>query len=237
MTSVTNATIGRQVGLSRELDVVANNLANASTTGYKANRAIFAELVVPVGGPDKSVSLANLAAHSIELEQGGLRLTQGQLDLAIQGEGFFQVETPQGNRLTRAGHFQVNPEGTLIDGDNNPVLGEGGNPITIPPEASDIVIAGDGSLVIDGLQVDRIGVFQAEGQLQRDTSTYFRTEGAVAQIDTPTVIQGALEDSNVSPVLEVARMIEVQRAYEAGQTLLEQEDQRLSQLVSTIRDR
>lgn len=237
MPNVSFATLGRQQGLLQELQVVANNLANSSTTGYKADRAIFSELVVPVGGPDGSVSLGALSAHAFELEQGGLKPTQGQFDLAIQGEGFFQIETPQGNRLTRAGNFQLSNTGTLVDAQGNPVLNEGGAPILIPDDVSEISFAQDGTLSLDGEQTGRVGIFQTDGQLVRDTSTYFETTGAVTQIDDPIVIQGALETSNVTPVLEVARMIEVQRAYEAGQTLLEQEDQRLSQLVQTIRDR
>lgn len=237
MPNVSFATLGRQQGLLQELQVVANNLANASTTGYKADRAIFSELVVPVGGEDGSLSVGALAAHAFELEQGGLRPTQGRLDFAIQGDGFFQVETPQGNRLTRAGNFQLSETGTLIDAQGNPVLSDGGAPILIPDDVSDISVAQDGTLSLDGEQTGRIGVFSVDGELVKDTSTYFDTTGGIAVIDQPTVIQGALESSNVTPVLEVARMIEVQRAYEAGQTLLEQEDQRLSQLVSTIRDR
>ncbi|MEO1028023.1 MAG: flagellar hook-basal body complex protein [Pseudomonadota bacterium] len=237
MSDITVASIGRQTGLLKELEVVANNLANSSTTGYKADRAVFAELLVAAGATDESLSLGTLAGHAFELEQGDLKLTQGRLDLAIQGDGFFQVETPRGNRLTRAGHFSLSPEGQIIDPQGNPVLSEGGTPINIPDDATEVVIAQDGSLSIDGALTDRIGVFSTTGQLQRDTSTYFTTDADITSVDFPTVIQGALEGSNVSPVIEVARMIEVQRAYEAGQALLEQEDQRLSQLVSTIRDR
>lgn len=237
MSSITIASIGRQTGLIKELEVVANNLANASTTGYKADRAIFAELLVPTGDADESLSLGTLAGHAYEFEQGGLKTTQGRLDLAIQGEGFFQVETPRGNRLTRAGHFSLSDQGTIIDPNGNPVLGQGGGPINIPQDASDVSIAQDGTISVDGVITDSIGVFRADGELLRDTSTYFTPQDDVAPVEFPTVIQGALEASNVHPVTEVARMIEVQRAYEAGQALLEQEDQRLSQLVSTIRDR
>lgn len=231
------ASLARQAGLMQELQVVANNLANASTTGYKTDRAIFAEFLVATGNGSDSLSMGGLAGHAFKFDQGALNQTGGKFDLAIQGDGFFAVQTPQGPRLTRAGHFQLSGEGNLIDANGNNVLGTGGNPITIPPEATQISIGGDGSVSFDGQLVDRIGVFVPEGQLLRDSNTLFSAPEGYAAVETTGVVQGALEQSNVSPVLEVARMIEVQRAYEAGQSLLEREDQRITQLISAVRER
>lgn len=237
MSSAIYASLARQQGLMQEMQVVANNLANSSTTGYKSDRAIFAEYLVGTGPGQDSLSMGSLAGHAFQLEQGDLSFTGGQFDLAVQGDGFFVVQTGQGPRLTRAGHFQTSADGTLVDAMGNAVLGAGGNPITIPPEATQVSIANDGSISASGQLIDRIGVMRPQGDLLRDSNTYFSAPGGYAQFEEATVLQGALEQSNVKPVLEVARMIEVQRAYEAGQAMLEREDDRINQLINAVRER
>jgi flagellar basal-body rod protein FlgF len=238
MSSSIYTTLTRQQGLMQEMQVVANNLANASTTGYKSDRAVFTEYLVSTGNSgDHSLSMGTLGGHTFQMEQGGLNFTGGRFDLAIQGEGFFMVETPQGQRLTRAGHFQLSGAGQLIDMQGNAVLGAGGNPINIPEDAGEVTFGEDGTISGNGQIIDQVGIMLADGQLQRDSNSYFTAEGGTVQAQDAKLVQGALEQSNVSPVLEVARMIEVQRAYEAGQALLEREDQRISQLITAVRER
>ena len=237
MSNAIYATLARQHGLMQEMQVVSNNLANSSTTGYKTDRAIFAEFLVGSDSGNTSLSMGSLAGHAFEMEQGGLKVTGGQFDVAVQGDGFFSIEPPQGPRLTRAGHFQLSADGTLVDMIGNSVLGAGGGPIQIPVEASQISISADGTISADGELIEQIGVVIPDGELMRDSNTYFSAPGGFGNATDFNVVQGALEQSNVSPVLEVARMIEVQRAYEAGQTLLEREDQRIGQVISTIRER
>lgn len=229
--------LSRQAGLVNELQTVSNNIANASTTGYKSDRAIFAEYVIATGPQTPSLSVGGLAGHSFELSQGGLATTGGPFDLAIQGDGFFLVQTAQGVRLTRAGHFQLSADGTLINGQGNGVLNAGGGAITFPPEAERIGIGADGTISVNGEAFDRVGVVTPNGELSREMGTLFIAADGFVPSQTGVVVQGALEQSNVVPVLEVARMIEVQRAYDAGQSLLEAEDQRVSQIISALRDR
>lgn len=231
------ATLSRQDGLLKELQVVANNIANTNTTGYKTDRAVFAEYLVNTGAETPSLSMGALAGHNFDLTQGTVKFTGGQFDLAIQGDGFFALQTPAGERLTRAGAFQVSADGELIAPDGAALLDAGQTPIQIPPEATSISIAGDGTISVDGELLGQVGVFRPTGELQRDTDTRFTAAGGTEAIENASVLQGALEQSNVSPVLEMARMIEVQRAYEAGQTLLEQEHQRITQSISTVRNR
>ncbi len=231
------ATISRQDGLLKELQVVANNIANANTTGYKTDRAVFAEYLVNTGPDTASLSMGALAGHSFDLTQGTVKFTGGQFDVAIQGDGFFAVQTPAGERLTRAGSFQVSSEGELITPDGASVLDSGNTPIQIPPEATSVSIAGDGAITVDGELLGQLGVFRPNGQVQRDTDTRFTAAGGMEPIENANVLQGALEQSNVSPVLEMSRMIEVQRAYEAGQNVLEEEHQRITQFISTVRNR
>lgn len=237
MSNAIYATLTRQTGLMQEMQVVANNLANSSTTGYKSDRAIFAEFLASTGSESPSISMGGLAAHSFNLEEGGLNVTGGQFDLAIQGNGFFVIESAQGPRLTRAGHFQLSAAGALVDAQGNNVLGSGGNAITIPENATRVQISADGTISANGALIDQIGIVAPQGQMLRDSHTYFIAPDGYSEVSGAALVQGALEQSNVSPVLEVSRMIEVQRAYEAGQSLLEREDQRISQLISTLRER
>ena len=235
MSNAVYAALTRQQGLMDEMQVVANNLANSSTTGYKSDRAVFAEFLANTG-EDGGRSMGGLAGHAFELQQGALKLTGGQFDLAIQGDGYFTVQTPQGPRLTRAGHFQLSGDGTLVDAMGNSVMGVGGSPITIPPEISSVTISADGILSSGPDQFGQIGVVTPNGDLLRDSNTYFSAPDGYTDISDPSIVQGALEQSNVSPVLEMARMIDVQRAYEAGQTVLEREDSRIGQLISAVRE-
>ncbi|MCF6328404.1 MAG: flagellar hook-basal body complex protein [Henriciella sp.] len=237
MSNAIYATLTRQNGLMQEMQVVANNLANSSTTGYKADRAIFAEFLASTGPKTPSISMGGLAAHTFNFDEGGLKFTNGQFDLAIQGDGFFVIETAQGQRLTRAGHFQLSAESILVNANGDSVLGAGGGAITIPEDATNIQISGDGTISVNGELIDRVSIVTANGPVLRDSNTQFSAPDGFTETQTATVTQGALEQSNVTPVLEVARMIEVQRAYEAGQALLEREDKRITQLITALRER
>ncbi len=221
----------------QEMQVVSNNLANSSTTGYKSDRAIFSEFLAGSGMGDDVLSMGGLGAHAFQLEQGNLKMTGGQFDLALEGEGYFTVDTGNGQRLTRSGHFQLDPAGKLVDMAGSAVLDASGNPIIVSPEVTQVAISGDGTVSADGQILGQIGVVRANGELSRDSNTYFSAPGGTTAVENTKIVQGALEQSNVSPVLEVARMIEVQRAYEAGQTVLEREDERIGQLISTVRER
>lgn len=228
--------LARQDGLVREMDTIANNLANASTTGYRSDAALFTEYIAGRSGSADSLSIGMLGGHAFSDMPGALRLTGGAFDLALQGDGYFLLETDRGQRLSRAGHFQLDAEGRLVDAFGNRVLAEGGNPIVFPPGAQDIRFGADGIISAGDFIVDRLAVMMPNGELRRDGGTFFEAPGGFAPIGTNGVTQGALEQSNVSPVLQVSRMIEVQRAYEFGQTLLEREDRRIEQVLKSTRD-
>ena len=237
MSNAVYTSLTRLQGLEMEMRSVANNLANSSTTGYKSDRPYFAEFLVSTESDFGSLSMGGVNGQIFNLDQGALKLTGGSLDVAIQGDGYFAVDTAQGPRLTRAGSFTVSPDGVLMDPQGSAVLAAGGNPINLPENATNIAISADGALTVDGQIINRLGVFEANGELQRETSTYFIAPEGYQAIETGMVVQGALEQSNVSPVLEISRMIEVQRAYEAGQSLIEIDGNRLEQTISTLRER
>lgn len=226
----------RQSGLLKEIQSVANNIANISTTGFRREGVIFAEMVEALPTEGGSVAMTAARGRYTEDLQGALVETGGTLDLAIEGDGFFTVMTPQGERLTRAGAFTRNADGEVVDPDGNALLDEGGGAIVIPFEARDVGVASDGTLSVNGEPVAKVGLVAVEDQtrLFREGGVRFRAEGGVAPLENGRVVQGFLEQSNVNAVSEVARMIMVQRAYEYGQKLTDQEDDRIRLVVRTL---
>lgn len=224
----------RQSGLMREMQVVAHNIANISTTGFRREGVIFSEYVQRVeSGP--SLSMATGDTRHMDLRQAGLSATGGTFDFAIQGEGFFLVETPQGQSLTRAGNFTPNAEGELVNADGNRLLDAGGAPIFIPPDVSAISLSTDGALSGNGVPIAQVGLWQPSDPLKMTHAggTKFNSD-AVVPTEGATILQGFVEESNVNPISEIARMIEVQRAYEMGQGFLEKEDERMRGLIQTL---
>ncbi len=228
------ATLNRQSGLMREMGVVANNIANASTTGFRREGVVFSEFVAALD-QDPSLSMAHASGRHVDLSQSTVSQTGGQFDFAIQGEGFFLVETPQGQRLTRAGSFTPSAEGELVTPDGYRLLDAGGAPIFVPPDAKGIAMASDGTLSAGGQPIARVGLWQPADplSLRHQAGTMF-SAGEMEPAEGATVLQGMLEDSNVEPVSEIARMIEVQRAYELGQKFLDAEDERVRGVIQAL---
>lgn len=227
-------TLTRQSGLMHEMQVVANNIANLSTTGFRREGVVFEEYIAKMDdGP--SLSMANGDARVIDLTQAGITQTGAAFDLAIQGDGFFQIQTPRGPQLTRAGSFTPAATGELMTADGYGLLDQGGAPVVIPAGAAKVAISKDGTISADGTAVGRIGLWQPTDPLSllHQAGTLF-TASALQPVDDGVMLQGYLEDSNVNPVSEIARMIEVQRAYELGQSFLDQEDKRMRGVISTL---
>jgi flagellar basal-body rod protein FlgF len=234
--STSIVTLARQVGLMREMNTVANNIANAATTGYRREGVIFSEYIETTPGGD-SLSMAAARARTVDVSQGALSQTGGTFDLAIEGEGFFLVQTPAGERLTRAGAFSPNEAGDLVTPAGHPLLDAGGAPVFAPPEAEVVTIAPDGTMSADGAPIAQIGLWRPVDptDLTREAGALFRADqGTEPVIEGGRILQGRLEGSNVDPVTEIARMIEVQRAYELGQAFLDRESDRRSKLIDTL---
>jgi len=229
-------TLNRQTGLLREMNQIANNIANMSTTGFRREGTMFAEYVKDVGPGEPSLSLAAAQVRSTSQVQGALTQTGAPLDLAIEGPGFFLIETPQGERLTRAGTFSTNEAGDVVTPDGFRLLDAGGAPVFVPAGTAAISIGADGTLSADGQPLTQIGLWQpADPQaLRREDGVLFSSEAGTEPIDNGRILQGFLEASNVDPIVEVARMIEVQRSYELGQSFLDQEDERIRSVLRTV---
>lgn len=227
--------VNRQVGLAAEMDMIANNIANVSTTGFRREGLAFTEFVLAAETGD-SVSMADLGARFASELPGTVTMTGGRFDIAIEGDGYFVLENGEGPILTRAGAFQTSQDGFLVTPNGDRVLDIGQAPIVIPLEAKDILIAPDGTISAAGEPIAQIGVVDAPREtLSRFGDTAFRAEeDAFEPVAFPKIRQGALEGSNVDPVLEIARMIEVTRAYEMTQSVIEDEDERIREAIRKI---
>lgn len=210
------------------LDLVAGNLANVRTPGYRPDRPLFegylseaARAAFPGGEPAIPREVALVSAWRSE-ESGPLRETGNPFDIAIEGEGWFRVRTPQGERLTRAGSFQRGPDAQLVTGHGYPVLDAAGRPITLPDGR--ILVAPDGSVTVDEVNVGRLGLARAKaGALTREGELLWRFDGELQRLDPAQVKvrQGVIEESGVNATGELVTLIDAQRMYEMQQKVLD----------------
>lgn len=234
MSDAITVNVERQSGLLRELSVIANNIANASTDGYKRDAAIFAEYI-STRENNPSVSIGALRAHYTDLAQGNLVQTGGTFDLAIDGDGWFAIAKNGELHLTRAGSFILDRNSELVTPEGYPVLDESGKSLRIPEGASNVVVATDGTVTADGFGVGQIGVLTTDPEgLSRAGDNLWTTTGAIRFAEFPQLRQGFVEASNVSAVEEMARLIEAQRMYEAGAALQTDEHERITQLIEAL---
>ena len=227
-------TLGRQSGLMREMQIVANNIANLSTTGFRREGMVFAEHVARLD-EEPSISMAHGTGRVVDLSQAGLVMTGASFDFAIQGDGFFMIETAAGNRLTRAGSFTPSAAGELVNADGQRLLDAGGAPVFVPPNAGPVSLSEDGTLSANGVPLAQVGLWLPADplSLRHQSGTLFEG-GDLEPAEGAKLFQGFLEESNVNPVSEIARMIEVQRAYELGQKFLDAEDGRARSVIETL---
>ena len=230
--------LSRQIALARELDVVANNIANLNTTGFKADNVVFHEHLMPVAranafrGNDRQVSFVQDRATWLDLAQGPVQQTGNPLDIAISGDAFLTVQTPRGERFTRNGALQINSTGQLVTSEGLQVVGENG-PIVFQANDRNISISTDGTIsvregqnITDSLRGKlRLVTFDRPQRLQKDgTSTYAPPAGMQPQPATQVrVVQGNIEKSNVRSVVEMTRMVEVTRTYTQIASMLQQQ--------------
>ncbi|MGE0399507.1 MAG: flagellar basal-body rod protein FlgF [Kofleriaceae bacterium] len=203
------------VAQSNALDATANNIANATTTGFQADRITFREAMTNAKSPD--TALVSAGTKRVDTQYGALAQTGNPLDLAIEGDGMFAVDTPNGARYTRAGNFRVDDQGTLVTVDGFAVRGEGGAHITIPAEAKVLGVNTDGEVTADGETLGKLELVKFQyNQLKREGGTLFSANGRPDMTgDVPRVQSGMLESSNVNVVRGVVDLVKVSRTYES----------------------
>jgi len=202
---------------------IANNLSNIQTPGFKKDFPVFHTMLSQSAGELKRFISDET---KIAFQQGDLQKTGSDLDLAVEGEGFFKVRTPHGIRYTRAGNFRLNKEKVLTSADGFPVMGSRGELVL---NGQKIVVEKDGTLKMDGSEVDRISPvnFADLQSLKKEGQGLFRLEGFQEEQESPEtqVIQGQLESSNVNSVEEMVKLIDALRAYESCLKTIQSQDE------------
>lgn len=241
MDNVMYVGLSRQMTLQRELDVVANNIANAETAGFKVeNLNIETEsryLPTNDAGRD-SINFALDSGVTRDFTQGALKATGADLDMAIQGEGFFSVTTPDGARYTRDGRFSMDPQGKIVTAQGAPLLDSSGGEITLDPTLGKPTIGQDGTISQKGQIVGKVGVvrFASLSALSKAGGGLYRNDTNVQPqpATDARVLQGMIEASNVQPVVQISKLIEVSRAYESIARMMDQTSQLSSQTIDRL---
>jgi flagellar basal-body rod protein FlgF len=233
--------LSRQMTLRRELSVTANNLANMTTAGFKVEKLLLAPKQGATAshedGPRK-ISFVQDWGVARDFSDGVIEITGRPLDMALVGPGFFAIETPQGERYTRDGRFTVDETGILTTSDGMTVLDEGDAPILLDAYGAAPHVDRKGVVSVDGAEVARLKIvgFSALGELAKDgAGRYQAKDGVIAEvIEAPKVMQAYLERSNVVPIMEMNRMIEVTRSYQAVTNMLKSEEDTSRQAIQRL---
>lgn len=230
-------------------DIIANNLANVATTGFKKDSVyvepfdvLFARVTERVGDEESLVQapLGRLRSSAVTIHtQGPMRETGNELDLAINGDGFFRIGTPAGTRYTRDGAFRLNANGQVVNADGYTLLGDGSSPVTInTAEGGQIVIARDGTITVGATEAGRITLadFEDRSQLRKVGGNLFEPVGddVVELTSTSPIKQGSLEMSNVNVVGEMVALITNYRGYEMAQKMARLQDETVQRAISTV---
>jgi flagellar basal-body rod protein FlgF len=236
--------LSQQLAAYRSMDVIANNIANASTPGFKRETAKFEEFITHVRpsetqkGP-QALSFVKDAGVVRDLGQGEMTSTGASLDFAINGKGYFAVQTPTGIRYTRDGHFSLNQDGQLVTLDGYAVQGDGGN-ITITPDDGNVSVGADGTIssILNGAsnQIGKLQVmtFPNERALTKQGANLYSTTQTATPSTEATIAQRMLEGSNVKPVIEISHMVEVMRAYQLTATMTNSQEQLMRQAIDKL---
>ena len=227
--------LSRQMLMKRQLSVIANNIANVSTVGFKSENLLFAEHLAKAG-KSEPVSFVRSTGSVRDRSMGKLIDTTNPLDLAIQGNGYFAVETPFGTRYTRNGHFQMNELHQIITSDGHPLLSDNERPITLRPGEQEITISRSGQVSSASGKIGKIELhrFADENALIRMENGLYRSELPPEEAKTSEVLQGKLEQSNVEPISEITKMISLARAYESASKLIQGENDRKRRAIQAL---
>lgn len=237
MQSSLYVSLSSQIALERRLTTIADNVANAGTVGFRATEVKFEDLVSGLG--QDSVAFVSAGDTYLSSRVGPMRQTGNAFDFAVQGDAWFAIDTPAGQVMTRDGRFQMIQTGELVTLEGYPVLDAGGAPIQLDPNAGPPVAGRDGTLRQNGNLVGGIGLFSFD---PGPAFVRFGNSGVVPNgapqpiVDDPRVgvVQGFVEESNVNPVLEMTRLIMVQRAFENAAAVTRDTETAFDQAVKTL---
>jgi flagellar basal-body rod protein FlgF len=240
MENPTYIALSRARTISRDMASVANNIANASTNGFRAERTLFQEHLAKTGpvGQRERISFVDDVGLYRDTREGPLEVTNNNLDLAVRGDGYLVVRTPGQDMYTRSGRFQIDSDRQLVTAEGYPIVGANDAPITVQAGAdiNSVRIQGDGTITSNIGQVGQIQMvqFADEQGLRKAGNGMYSTDQAALPSSRASLLQGSLEGSNVQPVMEMTRMMEMLRDYQSAQKLVDSEHERLRTTVSRL---
>ncbi len=234
--------LSRQMALWKQMDIVSNNMANMNTVGYKQDNVLFTSYLVQT---PKAEGIGRTPLYFTEdfgsfqnFAEGAINVTGNTFDLALKGDGFFCVQTDGGERYTRKGQFTLDADSKLVTDDGAVVLSENDEPFFFAPGETEIVITESGEVMTENGSIGRLKLahFADNQKLLKVAGTLFENvSGNAVQYGTEgaQVVQGAIEKSNVEPIAEMTRLINLQRSYEYVQQMIDEEHERLSDTITT----
>ena len=237
MENTSYVALSRQTALWRQMEVVANNMANANTPAYKGEQMMFTEYLTKSRSGDRAMGDKIAFVQDIGLvrdtREGTLTKTDNKLDVALHGDGYFVIDTPEGQRFTRNGHFRLDEAGMMVTTDGSAVMQTGDLPIIFAPNETRIEIARDGTVSSENGIVGKLHVvrFPNQQELRKVGASLFDSPTAPEDVARPEVHQGMIEESNVEPIVEITKMIEVMRTYQGVQNLIEAEHERQRKVI------
>lgn len=225
-----------QVALESKMAIVANNVANMATPGFRGQNAVFKEYISDQKRMKEDVSLVYDYGQYQMTDPGPIKLTGNPLDVALVGPGFLGIQTPEGVQYTRAGNFALNQSGDLVNSRGMKVAGQGGGTISVPADAKYVTIDQTGIVSTDQGQIGTLMVseFDDYQKLDPQGNGLYKTDEASKPASETKVLQGKLEGSNVSPVIEMTRMIDVSREYQAVQNMMQNEHERMRTMIQRM---
>ncbi len=236
MDNSTYIALSGQTAREHQMEVLANNIANLSTPGFKAEKMMFQEyLTKPTDGSDPSSYVVS-QGNARDMSQGPMSHTGNPLDVALNGAGFMTVTTPTGNQYTRNGHLQLDNQGELVTSAGMIVQGDGGSPIVIPAGAGSITIGKDGTVATDKQTIGKIAVVNFDNpQLLAETQSGLYTTSQTAQPVTGTnVEQGTIEDANIQPVVEMTKLMNAAHEISQAKNFADGEHTRIKNAIDRL---
>ena len=228
MENTSNIALSRQ----RQMDMIANNMANANTPAYKGEEMMFREFLVPTRSSTRAIGEKLSFVQDVGLvrntAEGTLNKTDNPLDMGLHGDGYFQIETEAGMRYTRNGHFRLDEGGMLVNSQGFAVMNSNDQPIIFAPNENNVSVAPDGTVSTENGTVGSLKVvdFQNQQDLRKVGDGLYETSQDPNTVQRPEIVQGMMEESNVQPVMEMTKMMSVLREYESNQKIIEAENDR-----------
>ena len=241
MDNATTIALSRLSAQSRAMDMIAGNLANMSTPGFRAERMVFSDWLsaqsnttMPRG--DRQLAYTQDRATYRDQAEGTLTQTGNPLDLALSGDGFFTVRTAAGTRLTRAGRFTLQATGTITDEAGNALLDTNNQPMTVSAADTKLTVTADGAISSQNGPIGKIAIVKPNdlNRMTAEGGRLFRADVPTTPVGAPRIVQGAVEDSNVQPVAELVRMMSTERDFQFVTQFVEAEGQRHQSAIDKI---